>query len=167
MNHEMKITNRFLKEIRKNLYRPHSFAYERVGFVYCKATKEGSLIASTYEAIADELYKKDKMVGAKFSGDAIFAAMKRSLKTKEGVFHIHIHEHKGEPHLSGIDIKSVLEISNSMADVNPNVKHGCILLSEDWCKTYVLTNDKKRLEAIKTNVIKFPFSILYTKGELL
>lgn len=168
MSDELKITNKFLKEIRLNLYRPHPFAYERVGFVYCKpAKKKGSLIASTYEAISDQLYIEDKMVGAKFSGDAIFAAMKRSLKTKEGVFHIHIHEHRGEPHLSNVDIRSVLEISNSLSDVNPNIKHGCILLSEDCCKTYVLSDDKKSLQLIKTYVVKFPFSIFYPKGEML
>lgn len=168
MNDEMKITKNFLKKIRNDLYRPHLFAYERVGFVYCKAVeKNKALLATAYEAIPDQLYIEDKMVGAKFSGDAIFGAMKRSLKTKEGVFHVHIHEHKGEPHLSNVDIRSVLEISNSLSDVNPDIKHGCILLSEDWCKTFVLSNDKKSLKLIKTDVIKFPFSIFYPKGQLL
>lgn len=168
MKIEMRITKNFLKDIRHDLYRPHSFAYERVGFVYCRSySKDHMLIASTYEPVADHFYIEDKMIGARFSGEAIRLAMQRSLKTKEGVFHIHVHEHRGEPELSRVDIKSVLEISCALSDICPEINHGCILLSEDQCKTYVLDNNKKKLELIKTSVIGFPFSFFYPEGEII
>lgn len=166
MNLEIKITKDFLNQIKSDLYRPHEFAYERVGFVYCKPTL-GSWVASKYQPIADEKYIKDPYVGAKFSGDEIRIAMQRSLKSKEGVFHIHIHEHAGEPHLSAVDIRSVTEIATALSNVNSSAHHGCILLSEDWCKAYVLNPVTKKLELIKTKVIRFPLTFFYPRGEFL
>lgn len=166
MKHELKITKRFLSRIREDLYRPHDFAYERVGFVYCRSSA-GLLVASGYHPIPDDFYIEDRMVGARFSGEAIRLAMQRSMKTKEGVFHVHVHEHKGEPELSNVDIRSVVEIAEAVTEVNANSPHGCILLSEDWCKTYVLNRSKKKLELTKTSVIKFPLTFFYPRGEFV
>ena len=164
MKKELQITKKFLNQIRHDLNRPHEFAYERVGFVFAKSeSSNGSLIASAYQPIADENYIKDMMVGAKFSGEVIPKAMQRSLKTREAVFHIHIHDHTGEPELSGIDIRSVTEIASAVSEVCPETSHGCILLSEDSYKTYVLDKNK-RLQKIKTQIVGFPFSLFYPNG---
>lgn len=166
MKNEMRITKKFLNRIKEDLYRPHDFAYERVGFVFCKHIS-GLLLASEYRPVPDDLYIEDRMVGARFSGEEIRLAMQRSLKTKEGVFHIHIHEHKGDPELSGVDVRSVTEIAEAIMGVNSAAPHGCILLSEDRCKTYILNKNHRKLEHIKTSIIKFPLTFFYPKGEFI
>lgn len=165
---QFKITKRFLKLIRHDLYHPHSFAFERVGFTYCRMEGAGgALLATDYVPISDDLYIEDKYVGARFSGEAIRLAMQRSMKNKEGVFHTHIHEHKGDPELSSVDIRSVIEISKALCEVSPGLLHGCVLLSENRCKVFIFDKVANKLVQIKTNEIGFPFSIFYPKGGLL
>lgn len=154
MKTQFKISRRYLDEIKTDLLRPHEFAYERVGFLY--GTQSFNLIlAQEYEEINDSDYIFDEKVGARFSGDVIRRALERTMRTKQSVFHTHIHDHDGEPFLSSVDVKSVMEISRSLMAVNPDVEHGCLILSNDQCKAYLL-KASGRLEPVLTSVIGFP-----------
>lgn len=157
MKTQFKISRPYLDEIKADLLRPHEFAYERVGFLY-GVHSSNLILAQEYEAINDSDYIHDEKIGARFSGDVIRRALERSMRTRQSVFHTHIHDHAGEPFLSSVDVKSVVEISRSLTAVNPDVEHGCLILSNDQCKAYIL-KDSGRLEPILTSVIGFPNTV--------
>lgn len=160
MNYEFRITDELLKAVRLDLERPHEFAFERVGFIHCNNSVNKKLIlATSYGPVGDSKYIPDRFVGAKFSGEEIRAVMEYSLQTKQSIFHVHLHEHLGEPELSKVDQKSIIEITNSVTEVNPSVRHGCILLSDNHCKAYLLSESRKELVQIKATVVGFPIQI--------
>lgn len=156
MSVQFKILRTLLETVKADLVRPHDIAYERVGFLY--GTQVNNLIlAQDYEPIGDQFYIEDTRVGARFSGDVIKAALERTLKTGQAVFHTHIHEHDGEPFLSMVDVRSVIEISKSLKAINPGADHGCLILSNDQVKAYVLTS-QGQLVPMPTTVLGFPIS---------
>jgi len=118
----------------EDLQRPHEFAFERVGFLACHAAalKDGLLIlATSYQAVADENYIKDKTVGARINGAALRAALQTSLDHNAGMFHVHMHEHKGQPIPSPTDRIESRKFIPDFFNVTPALPHGTVILSED------------------------------------
>lgn len=156
MNGQFKISRAFLEAVKADLIRPHEVAFERVGFLFGIQFKN-LIIGHEYEPIGDQLYIEDSKVGARFSGGVIKEVLERSLRTGQSAFHTHIHEHDGEPFLSMVDVRSVVEISKSLKAINPGADHGCLILSNDQAKAYILTPDGQ-LAPVLTSVIGFPIS---------
>jgi hypothetical protein len=122
------------RAILEDLKRPHEFAFERVGFVSCRAAaiKDGVMVlAASYQTVADENYLEDKKVGARINGAALREAMQTSLDQNAGMFHVHLHEHKGQPRPSTIDRIESRKFIPDFFNVTPNLPHGTIILSED------------------------------------
>lgn len=118
----------------EDLRRPHSFAYERVGFLGCRAATIGNgimIIAESYERVSDESYIRDRHVGARINGDAIRMALQLSLTKCVGLFHVHMHEHKGIPRPSRTDLDESKKFVPDFFNVTPTMPHGTLILSED------------------------------------
>ena len=121
------------RAILEDLQRPHEFAFERVGFIACHAAeiKGGMLIlAASYQGVADENYLRDKSVGAKINGAALRAALQTSLDHEAGMFHVHLHEHMGQPIPSATDRRESRKFIPDFFNVTPNLPHGPVILSE-------------------------------------
>lgn len=89
------------------------------------------MIAASYHPVADEDYIDDMSVGALIGSAAFRKAFQISLNTGASMFHVHMHEHRGQPRFSQTDLR---ESSNFMPDffnVSPTVPHGALLLSYD------------------------------------
>src|SRR5258706_14024832 len=100
MNVRLRITRQFFERMSADLQRPHNFAYERVGFMFCKQSKIPSgilLLPYKYEPIRDDQYLVDETVGARFDSSSIREAMQIALAEGSSAFHVHLNNHKGFP----------------------------------------------------------------------
>jgi hypothetical protein len=130
----IRINQAIINDIRSDLARPHPYAYERVGFLFCRQglLDNGLLaLATSYESVPDNHYIDDPAIGAKISTYAIRNAMQRVMDTGCGAFHVHIHEHHGRPNFSIVDERNLLSLIPSFQKVGVKSVHGAVLLSLD------------------------------------
>jgi hypothetical protein len=143
MTWSIRITSQMLAEVRLDLARRHPFAAERVGFVFARmGNRDGpeiQILPTGYTPIADDEYVDDPEVGARIDSAAIRRAMQTSLSQGAGVFHVHMHEHKGRPRYSGTDLGSYPDLVRGFRNVSPTVAHGALLLSRDSLECLVWT----------------------------
>ncbi len=130
-----KITRALLGRTFDDLSRPHPFAAERVGFLSCRV---GALrpsgwvvLAHDFHSVADEDYLRDRTVGAMMGPAAIRRAMQVALSHEVCMFHVHIHEHRGQPWFSGTDLRETAKFVPDFWHVRPQLVHGAIVLSVD------------------------------------
>lgn len=130
-----KITRNLLRRAFEDLSRQHQFAAERVGFLSCRV---GSLrpdgwvvLAHEFHTVADADYLRDGTVGAMMGPGAIRKAMQVALNNEVGIFHVHIHGHRGHPWLSGVDLRETAKFVPDFWHVRPHLVHGAIVLSLD------------------------------------
>jgi hypothetical protein len=131
----LKITEKLLHDVIKDLNRPHAFALERVGFLLCRP--EGlpngglAIFAGEFHSVADEDYLDDQTSGAVMGSDAIRKALQVSYNKNASMFHVHIHEHKGKPCFSTTDKNETSQFVPDFWHVQPSLPHGAIVLSKD------------------------------------
>ena len=138
----LRLPGRLYQRILADLKRPHAFAYERVGFTFAQSTllaNQSWLINFTeYEPVEDQHYIEDDTVGARIGGTVIRNAMQTVMNKNCSGFHVHLHNHKGQPWPSGDDKEGLPGIIESLANGNPNQPHGVLILSKDsfyaWVK---------------------------------
>ena len=124
--------------VRRDLERPHPFAAERVGFLVCRAAKlagEGlAILATAFDSVADEDYLDDPSVGAMMGPTAIRKALQRAYNNGAedlSIFHVHMHEHRGLPGFSPIDVRENKKFVPDFFNVAPVMPHGAIVLSRN------------------------------------
>jgi hypothetical protein len=124
----------------RDLLRPHEHAAERVGFVSCRfGNSESSLmvLAHTFHPVLDENYEFDPGVGARMNSAAIRSALQVALSNDVGMFHVHLHDHRGLPGPSGVDWTEWQKFVPNFWHVRPQLPHGALILSRDrlsgWC----------------------------------
>jgi hypothetical protein len=133
---QIRLLDSLYKKILDDLDRPHPFAAERIGFVFTRqdqAARHTTLILPVdYSSVQDELYDENEVrYGATISSTAIRQVMQRLLNSGEGAFHVHSHAHSGRPRFSQIDLKDIPKIARSFHNINPSVRHGALLFSEN------------------------------------
>ncbi len=152
MKTEIRITEVMINEIKDDLSRRHPFAWERIGFLFCRTALEGKLLLSSfYQTLPDALYIPDSFVGTRYSGEAIRTARQRGLETGESIFHVHIHEGAGPPRFSRTDLESLKEMIPTMVSVVPEVPHGALLLNDDsvYGLIWRLNHQPKEIDSIR------------------
>src|SRR4051794_27423993 len=103
MKIEFKIRRDLLEHARSDLLRPHEFAHERIGYFQGKASRfpGGILIcAFDYSSAEDGHYLNVPKVGAMLGPDGLRAAMQTAYDLQVGMFHTHLHPHRGRPWFS-------------------------------------------------------------------
>lgn len=135
MNIYFKITDDLLNEIKRDLARPHDFAYERVGFISCRVGKVNSsdwiILASTYIPVEDGHYIEGHSAGATIGSDAIRKMLQTAYDNPVSIVHIHEHPHYGKPCLSGIDQREMNKLIPNFWHVRPDLPHAAIVISKD------------------------------------
>lgn len=131
-------TRTLVEAVHADLKRPHSFAAERVGFFLCRAghlEDNGVVIlGANYHVVADDDYERDDSVGAMMGPGAIRKALQRAYAGGAGdisLFHVHMHEHKGMPGFSKVDLSEARKFVPDFFNVAPAMPHGVIVLSRD------------------------------------
>lgn len=134
MNIVLRIPDSLRDTILTELRRPHAFAYERVGFLFCRQSSVPSgklLLAYKYTPVRDEQYIEDHSVGAKFDSSSIREAMQLALTEKAAALHVHLHDHAGEPHMSRTDAHQMQALMPCFVNLCPERVHGALVLSAD------------------------------------
>jgi hypothetical protein len=130
-----KITSSLDRKIRYNLQTKHKFAAERVGFIACKVAEiEGDglvILAKDYYPVADEDYIDDLSVGAMMGPAAIRKALQIAYKENMCMFHVHMHEHRGIPRFSKIDLRESAKFIPDFWNVRPKLPHGTMVFSHN------------------------------------
>lgn len=155
----LRMHHRLIEDMRRDLQRRHRFAGERVGFLWARPPpREGSpvQIAAEYIPLADDDYIEDRYVGARFSGAAIRGALQRTLTTSNACFHVHLHEHHGEPGFSTTDERSMMEFVPAFTHLVPAALHGALLLSADDVICVGWEPGIKRFVPLEVTVVGFP-----------
>ncbi len=154
------------QEIRKDLMRPHTFAAERIGFIFTRSSHSNLtgltiVLATGYEPVADADYVEDPCVGARINSAAIRKVMQRALNTGEGAFHVHIHDHRGAPGLSYTDKNEIRPMMLSVRNAAPLGVHGLLVISQDAGYLQALLPGKSDFrEAVRISVVGFPMAFL-------
>jgi hypothetical protein len=135
MKIEMRTTIGLLKHVRMDLARPHPFAFERVGFLVCKVaeTKRHTIHVFPYDylEVEDDDYLKDVSVGAMMGPAAIRKALQFAYRNPVAMFHIHMHDHHGQPSFSKLDLRENSAFVPDFWNVRPTLPHGAVVLSRD------------------------------------
>lgn len=130
----LRLPSELVDVMQTDLRRPHEFAYERVGFLYCKQTALASghlLLGARYEPILDDEYIPDSSVGARFNSIAIRTAMQRTLGGRFSALHVHLHGHIGLPRFSNTDKREMQALMPCFVNLCPERLHGALILSDD------------------------------------
>ncbi|MGC4033248.1 MAG: hypothetical protein QM754_16250 [Tepidisphaeraceae bacterium] len=86
--------------------------------------------------------------------------MQSVLDTGSGVFHVHMHPHRGRPGLSRMDRLELPKLISSFRAVGPTAAHGIFLLSHDECVGVVWPpGGSQPVEAMKVVVVGFPMEM--------
>jgi len=167
MKVHIKLTGALHTEIMRDLMRPHPFAAERVGFVFGRLgslSDGGRLVLLTrYHSIPDEQYVEDETVGARIGSEAMTWAMQavyHGRPTREGIFHIHLHGHKGETGMSATDTREIPRLMPGFQSVGREAGHGIIILSLDHGSCWLWTpGSAEPVQASCMSVIGAPIGV--------
>ncbi|MDE0146288.1 MAG: hypothetical protein OXL95_10505 [Nitrospira sp.] len=152
MKTRFKITRALLASIRRDLDRPHPFAYERVGFISAGLATAGDnllILARNYRPLMDHEYLPNISVGAMMGPDAIRSALQWALETGGAMFHVHTHGGFGVPSFSTIDICENAKFVLDFFKVASYAAHGAIVLSNDAVSGQVWCNRNEPYEFIQ------------------
>jgi hypothetical protein len=172
MKVEIRLTGSLREEILRDLARPHRFAAERVGFVFGRAgtfANEGKLVLlNRYHSIPDDQYVDDETVGARIGSDALTWAMQAvyyGRPGREGIFHIHVHPHKGKTGMSSVDKREIPRLMPGFQSVGREAVHGIVILSRDHGAGWVwLPGRKEPVAAGTISVIGKPLGVFEMRG---
>ncbi|MDF2116386.1 hypothetical protein PY365_12430 [Roseiarcaceae bacterium H3SJ34-1] len=134
MKVHLKINGYLLDTVRRDLDRPHAFAYERVGFFTAGATDLGDRLLLTirgYMPVADEDYEFDRRVGAKIGSSAMRKAVQSAYRPAAALLHVHTHGGRGKPGFSGVDLNSANDFVPGFFETTPRMPHGLLVLSDN------------------------------------
>lgn len=134
MKTTLKIPKAFLDTVHLDLGRAHEFAHERVGFIACSLSKtaEGQLLlASSYLPVEDDDYVDTPSVGAMMGSAAIRKAMEYAYNNPVSMFHVHRHDHRGQPRFSRVDVSEGAKFIPNFWNVRANMPHGMLVLSKN------------------------------------
>jgi len=166
MKIKLKIPKGLYAHMLEDLKRPHSFAFERVGFAYSTTTivDEDTVIISLkdYQPVKDECYIETDEVGAKFNADSIRDAMQICLDKQWGGFHVHLHNHKGLPFPSKDDEQGLPSVIESLTNVAADQACGVLILSKDsFYASVVVKGTVHWVEPELISVIGYPMKFQF------
>lgn len=160
MNIIVKIPRNLFDQAKTDLFRPHAFAFERVGFfsTRCSRFNQTTLVhCVAYNSVADIDYINDESVGARIGPGAITEAMTRSVNDSVGQIHVHWHGGFGLPRPSDTDSRELPPLSGSLSNANDAETHGWMILGEtDAYTSILLPGEVKMVSESPVSIIGFP-----------
>jgi hypothetical protein len=164
---ELRVARSLYEALLADLERPHAFAAERIGFVVVRQVNVSAdaalFLLSEFISVPDEHYIDDPRVGARIGTEALTLASHRIYHGRlrgEGVFHVHLHGHGGEPGMSRTDARELPTLIPGFQSVGPGAPHGVIIWSLDHAAVWVgLPGEKNPVRIDKVSVVGSPVSI--------
>lgn len=169
---DIRFSGTLYRQVVADLVRRHPFAAERVGFIMGRYGTAGpdpvTVLLTQYRAIPDGHYLKDPKVGARIGPEALATAMQivhAGRESREGIFHVHFHGHKGETRMSMTDQREIPGLLPGFRAVNPSAPHGIIILSLDHGSGWVWSPSAARpVQVDSISVIGAPVQVFRRGG---
>nr|BDT27420.1 hypothetical protein BHI3_08860 [Bacteriovorax sp. HI3] len=79
----------------------------------------------------DFFYEDNDEVGARIGGEGMTFLMRKVVSSKNLFFHTHLHDFQDVPTFSGVDIRSLLEVTPSLFDFSGMGPHGALLIGRE------------------------------------
>ncbi|MFN7983451.1 MAG: hypothetical protein U0Q11_16505 [Vicinamibacterales bacterium] len=160
----LKLSGDLYEEIRTDLARPHPFAMERIGFAVGRSATaaEGTeiVLLNRFHSIPDEHYVEDPSVGARIGEGAMTWAMQAAYSgrpAREGIFHVHLHDHEGPTGMSAVDRREIPLLIPGFQSVGSQAAHGIVILSADHgCAWVWRPGTRQPLKTRRISVAGFP-----------
>jgi hypothetical protein len=117
-----------------DLRRPHSYAFERVGFFAATAgsIRDGMvLLLVDYLSIPDDGYVADDNFGALLHAGAFRLARQRALSDGVSIVHAHLHDEPALPWFSRTDMHEMARFMPDFLKVRPSLPHAAVVFSID------------------------------------
>lgn len=168
----LKISRELYDRVVSDLLRPHSYARERVGFLFSRSKKvlNGDYLVylTEYKPVDDEDYIDDQNFGSKFGSRPINDSISYGLEKNMGVFHVHMHELSGRsPEFSKIDLKHLPPIFQSCHRIIKNQVHGMLLLGGKGLNAHVWIPEKTSyIKVDQISIIGSPMLVVFPKRPL-
>lgn len=124
---KIKFRDGLLNEVTNDLSRPHPFAFERVGYLLGE-NRNGILILNEWISFDDSHYEENEDVGARVGADGMTLLIKKAFSEKKLFFHTHLHDFQDIPSFSGVDMRSLMEVTPSLFDFSGTGPHGALLI---------------------------------------
>jgi hypothetical protein len=157
-----RVADQLLRAVHSDLDRSHAFAGERVGFLTCGvgalAERGLGVYASSYHPVADDDYVPDHRAAAMLGPSAFRKILERVYNQPAAVFHVHRHDHAGQPSPSRIDESESRRFVPDFCKVCPKYPHGALILSLDSMSGLVWLPDSRKIA---------PFDIYTVVGDPL
>jgi len=170
---EIKMTTALYAAMLQDLSRPHPHAWERVGFAYGKLSMTPGLVPIIYlyrySGVEDERYLESDEYGALIDRYAILQ-VRQELRKRRGMhecaFHVHVHEHHGQPGLSKPDRQSLPSLIPSFQLMDPTGAHGLLVLSSDHGIAWVwLPGESQPCPARAITIVGAPMRVFQMEVE--
>jgi hypothetical protein len=165
-NGQLRLTRARYDEIVADLARPHTFARERVGFLFARrgtgANGEPLVLAVDYVPVADAHYEvcDDEDVGACIGVAAVRAVMQRVYDSGYGAWHVHRHDHQRRPRFSPDDAGTLPPLIQAFERAAPAQLHGALLLSRNCAMATTWPADQRRGVALASvSIVGYPLTI--------
>jgi hypothetical protein len=153
----MRLTRELLDAMRRDLMRRHDFAHERVGFLTCRYAElsTGDLLVLAYEYVAvdDDDYVPTDQFGALINAAAFRKALQRSFAERVGLFHVHLHPHRGIPKPSKDDVRETEKFVPDFFHVRTELPHGALILSIDALSGRIWLGEQEAPQALQRVII--------------
>jgi hypothetical protein len=167
MTLEIRLPRSLYNQAVDDLRRPHPFAWERVGFLFGRSGNAGDgfdlVLLTRYRSIPDDHYLEDESVGARIGQAALTQAMRdlyHGRNQKEGLFHVHLHDDKGETGMSRTDARELPAMIPGFQAVAKGSTHGILILSADHGTAWGwLPGTKEGVVAARVVIAGAPLSI--------
>src|SRR5262249_36325693 len=145
----------------------HPFAAERVGFISCgPASLNGKgvlILARAYHPVEDSDYVDDRTVGARIGLNALRKALQFCYRTPVSMFHVHLHEHFGQPRLSKTDVRETANFVPDFWNVQPTLPHGALVFSHDSAVGHCwVPGSGMPVEIQEFNIVRCPMQVVST-----
>lgn len=130
---KVEFINGLLEIVTNDLSRSHPFAFERVGYLLGDM-QSGHLVLDEWISFEDSFYEENEEVGARLGTEAMTLLMRKAFSLKKHFFHTHLHDFQDVPSLSGVDMRSLLEVTPSLFDFSGIGPHGALLIGRKSSK---------------------------------
>jgi len=167
MNWTLRISQPLLDAIRSDLRRPHRFATERAGFVFCRYgvvdRSQTLVLAHSFLPATDDDYVDDRRFGAVLGSSAWRRALTHALEHPVGIFHVHLHAHAGAPRPSRADLSESAAFVPDFFHVRSAFPQGTLIVSNDSLSGRVWATDEAAPRSFsKLHIVGVPLQT--TKG---
>jgi hypothetical protein len=158
----VRLRRNLFDEMRSDLRRRHAHAFERVGFLYGRLGRAGSIaivVPFEYTPVPDEQYVEDRTVSAMIDADALFDAHQRARSTGQCCLHVHAHGGSGGTWFSRTDVSTLDRIGPSLQRMAKSAAHGGLVLTKTTGACLMWLPEETKPVRSALSIVGFPLTL--------